>query len=546
MKTAHCLLILAVLLSVLFFTHLGGLALTEPDETFYAQTAKEMLIASDWVTPRIFNEPQFEKPALYYWLVMASYIVFGISEFSARFPSAVFSIFGVLGVFLIGKLLYSRLCGFLSAVVMTTSIIYIIVGRACVTDIVLVVFIIYAFYFFIKGWSCDNKKYHYAASAATALAVLTKGPIGLFIIGAVILLYLAITGEIRFIFKKVPIFKLILLFLAIALPWYVLAYLANGNMFIDEFFGFHNITRFTQPEHKIGDTPFFYLPVVLGGIFPWSVFFTFAGWCMYKKNKDTASSLQESRPAIKAPKVFLAAWFLVVFIFFSISRTKLVTYILPLFPAMALMTGGFWEKAIMGYEKDMSIRRQIKWAFGISGFITILGLCGLGVFLWQRFLYGPVFKGFFIGSGVLLLSFLAGWYFLKQRKILEAFLSIAFSMVLILPAVTVYIFPVIEKYESRKALALTAKELSALHEKIGAECDHRRGIAFYTDRVEIENIDVYEKQAEFFSRKERVWGVLKLKHYNDVKERLKEDAPIVVKRSGKHLLLTNIPVKVSE
>jgi 4-amino-4-deoxy-L-arabinose transferase-like glycosyltransferase len=546
MKTAHCLLILAALSSVLFFTHLGGLALTEPDETFYAQTAKEMLIASDWVTPRIFNEPQFEKPALYYWLVMASYIVFGISEFSARFPSAVFSVLGILGIFLIGKLLYSRLCGFLSAVVMSTSIIYIVVGRACVTDIVLTVFIIYAFYFFMKGWSCDNKKYYYPASAAAALAVLTKGPIGLFIIGAVVLLYLALTGEIKFIFKKVSIFKILLFFLAIALPWYVLAYSANGSIFIDEFFGFHNITRFTQPEHKIGDTPFFYLPVVLGGIFPWSVFFTFAVWCMYKKNKDTTSSLQEGKPAIKAPKVFFAVWFLLIFIFFSISRTKLVTYILPLFPAMALVIGRFWEEAIAGYEKDGLIRQEIKWAFGISSLITILGLCGLGVFLWQSFPYRPVFKGFFIGSGVFILCILAGWYFLKQRKILALFLSIAFSIVLILPAVTVYIFPVIEKYESRKALALTVKELSALNEKIGAECDHRRGIAFYTDRVEIENIDVYEKQAEFFSREERVWGVLKLKHYNDVKERLKEDAPTVIKRSGKHVLLTNIPVKISE
>jgi 4-amino-4-deoxy-L-arabinose transferase-like glycosyltransferase len=541
MKIAYLLLLLAALSSVLFFTRLGGLALTEPDETFYAQTAKEMLAADDWVTPRIFGKPQFEKPVLYYWLVMASYTAFGISEFSARFPSAVFSIFGVFGVFLLGKLLYSRLTGFLSAVVIATSIIYIVVGKACVTDTVLTVFILYTFYFFMAGWSSGKRLYYYAASASAALAVLTKGPIGLFIAGAVVLLYLAFTGEIRFIFKKVPIFKILLFFLAIALPWYVLAYWANGNIFIDEFFGFHNITRFTQPEHKIGDTPFFYLPVAIGGIFPWSVFFPFAAWCMYKKNKDAPGSLGESKAAIKAPKVFLAAWFLLVLLFFSISRTKLVTYILPLFPAMALITGRFWEKAITGYEKGISAGKQMKWAFGVSSLITLLGLCGLGFFLLQRFPYRDVFKGFFIGSGAFIVSILAGWYFLRQRKILAVFLSIAFSVVLVMPAITVYIFPVIEKYESRKALALKVKELAMPNEKIGAECDHRRGIAFYSDRVDIEDIDVVEKQAEFFSRKERVWGVLKMPHYNDLKERLKENSPIVVKRSGKHVLLTNIP-----
>ena len=265
-----------------------------------------------------------------------------------------------------------------------------------------------------------------------------------------------------------------------------------------------------------------------------------------QKNKHAPYSLGESKAAVKAPEVFLAVWFLLILLFFSASRTKLVTYILPLFPAMALMTGRFWENVIIGYEKDISAGRQMKWAFGISSLITLLGLCGLGVFLLQRFPYRPVFKGFFIGSGAFILSIMAGWYFLRQRKILAVFLSTAFSVMLVMPVITIYIFPVLEKYESRKALAEKAKELAKPYEKIGAECDHRRGIAFYLDRVDIEDIDVLEKQAEFFSRSERVWGVLKLKHYNSLKGRMKENTPIEIMRSGKHLLLTNIPLEQYE
>jgi len=515
------------------------MALTDPDETFYAQTAKEMLDDGNWVTPRIFGEAQYEKPVLYYWLIMVSYVVFGVSEFSARFPSAVFSILGVLGVFLLGKLLYSRFAGFLSAVIIATSLEYFVVGRGCVTDTVLTVFIVYTIYFFMAGWIYGKKVCYYGAAAAAALAVLTKGPIGLFIPGATVLIYLALTGQIKYLFRKVPVFTAFLVFLIVALPWYVAVALSNGQTFIGEFFGFHNITRFVHPEHKIGDTPVFYVPVVLGGIFPWTVFFLSAVWDMYKKGRDRTLPAS-GETTIKSPHILLASWFLLVFLFFSASRTKLVTYILPLFPAMALMTGRFWEKIIAPPVPGSVRTKPLMTVFLVTSILAALGAIGLA---WYELPYSEVVKGTVIASGIFVLCAFLARYFEGKGRSMGAFYAIALSVILIMPPVMVYILPAVEVYESRKTLCLKIKELASPDEKVGAECDHRRGIAFYSGRVDVEDIHPHESRKEFFTRKERVWGVIKVRHYEQLKEEMGENAPKEVLRSGKHVLLTNLPLE---
>jgi 4-amino-4-deoxy-L-arabinose transferase-like glycosyltransferase len=540
MKTIHYVLILAALSFVILFPRLGGLALTDPDETFYAQTAKEMLEDGNWVTPRIFGEPQYEKPVLYYWLIMASYIAFGVNEFSARLPSAVFAFLGVFGVFLIGKLLYSRRAGFLSAVVIATSLEYFVVGRGCVTDTVLTVCIVYTLFFFMAGWAGGKKANYYGAAISAALAVLTKGPIGLFIPGAAILIYLTLTNQIKFLFKKVPVFTSLLVFLAVALPWYIMVALSNGQTFVSEFFGFHNITRFVHPEHKIGDTPVFYVPVVLGGIFPWSVFFLFAVWEMYRKKRTNKVHVLEEETSVKYPSVLLASWFLLVFLFFSVSRTKLVTYILPLFPAMAIITGKFLADLIAGRVSRSKINKIVYLFVGVS----LAAAVGAIVLVWHEYPGSEAVKGVFMASGIFLVCVAAASYFLSKGKFMACFMTIAFSVVMLIPPITVYIFPTVEEYESRKDLALTIKELSLPFERVGAECDHRRGIAFYSGRTKIEDIHPSANtRSEFFGNKDqRVWAVVKIRHYEQLREQLGPEGIIEVRRSGKHVLVTNLPL----
>ncbi len=542
MRTIHYIVILSALSAALFLPGLGKLALTDPDETFYAQTAREMLEEGDWVTPRIFGEPQYEKPPLYYWLVMLSYKVFGVSEFSARFPSIIFAFLGILGVFLTGRLFYSRLTGFLSSVILATGIEYFVVGRACVTDTVLTVFIIYTIFFFMSAWSSGRRSLYLASSAAAALAVLTKGPIGLFIPGAVILIYLIWIKEVKDLFRKVPVLASLCVFFTVALPWYAAVYFSNGSAFVDEFFGVHNVIRFLHPEHRIGDTPFFFVPVVIAGIFPWTVFFLFAVWDMYKRRAKTLCENARKGSAPRSPHVFLAVWFLLVFLFFSVSRTKLVTYILPLFPAVAIITGRFWERMMTGGMERFS-SRMVKWMSGLyvlSCFMVAGGVIG---FVWYRFPASDMFYGSLIGSALVILCAFLAASLLLRGKILLSFSAITLSFVLAIIPVVIYVFPTIEEYESRKALSLAIKDLAGPDDSVGAECDHRRGVAFYSGRTDVEDIHHYADRRRFFRQEKSLWGIMKDRHYDIVKNdpRAKNVAKIL--RSGNHVLVTNVPIE---
>ena len=146
------IVVLVLFSAAIFLIGLGRMPLTDPDEVFFAETCREMLERGEWLTPYIFGKPQFEKPPFYYWLVLFGFKTFGINEFAARIGSALFGIIGVIGIYLLGKLLVSRKTGFFSGIVLATSLMYIILSRACVTDMVLSVFILYVFLFFFYGY----------------------------------------------------------------------------------------------------------------------------------------------------------------------------------------------------------------------------------------------------------------------------------------------------------------------------------------------------------------------------------------------------------
>jgi 4-amino-4-deoxy-L-arabinose transferase-like glycosyltransferase len=531
MKNSHFILILLAIAAILFFFRLGDMALTDPDESFYAQTAKEMLAAGEWATPRIFGQPQFEKPVLYYWLVISSYIVFGVGEFAARFPSAIFGIIGVIGVFLLGRRLYSPLCGFLSAVILATSVEYLVLARACVTDMVLTVFMLYMLFFFIEGWITGRKIYFLLSAAMAALATLTKGPIGFLLPGLILCLYFVFSRQTKDILKKVPVFLCVLVFLAVAVPWYVVVKVSHGGDFLQEFYGVHHITRFLHPEHRIGSSPWFYIPIVLGGIFPWTLFFLLGVWQNFKKGAAAGR--------IGSERLFLGIWFLAIFIFFSVSRTKLVTYIFPLFPAMAIITGRFWENIFTGGCKDERTARVLKASFWIFLAASVIMAAGAAGVTWHKLPNPMAIKGVLISSLVFLLFAGASVVFIVKGKAVLSFWAIALSVVFTSIPLSEYLFPVIEEYESSKALSLKAIELAGPNEELGAECDHRRGVAFYSGRTEIADIHPYGDLKTFYSQEGRVWGIIQTKHYAQLKGELKDAVLDPVATSGEYVLITN-------
>ncbi|MFH1846670.1 MAG: glycosyltransferase family 39 protein [Candidatus Omnitrophota bacterium] len=528
MRNRYFIILLIAAGLFLFFYGLGNMALTDPDESFYAETGREMIERNEWVTPYIFGQPQFEKPIFYYWLVLASYKVFGINEFAARVPSAVFGILGIIGIFYLGKLLFSGISGFFSGLVMATCIQYIILARACITDIVLMVCILYCMLFFIAGWMSGNKRHYYISAVMAALAVLTKGPIGLFICGGIILLYVIFTRQWKEL-KKIPILKCILVFLVISLPWYIAVTKIHGNAFIGEFFGFHNITRFLEAEHRIGVSPFFYIPVVLGGFFPWSFFLPLGSWYMFRK--ETAVSL------FKGYKVFLGVWFLLVFLFFSASSTKLVTYIFPLFPVLAIVIGRLWERFCSREKSPGYLDKYMAVSFYV--FITASLTAMIGLYFFVRYKYGSMVQGIVPSQVVFALGLIISAILFRARRGTAAFILLNLAVVLLIVPVVSGVSPLIAEFESSKAITHKAVELAGRDAPLGGECDHRRGVAFYSARTDIVDIHPWYEFNRFISRKEKVWGIVQRKHYEQLRESRPDDISEPLFKSGKYVLVTN-------
>jgi 4-amino-4-deoxy-L-arabinose transferase-like glycosyltransferase len=522
LKKEGALIVVLILFSAsLFIMGLDRMPLTDPDEVFYAETAKEMLNRGEFLTPRIFGKPQFEKPPFYYWLVILGFKVFGVNEFAARIASAFFGIFGVIGVYLLGKTLVNKRTAFFAGIVLATSIKYLALSRACVTDIVLCVFILYVILFFFK-------KRYLLSSVFLGLAALTKGPIGIFLPVAIIGIYLILAKELKRL-KEVPFVRGAILFLAVACPWYLLMYKAHGKEFIDVFFGFHNVTRFLKPEHRIGDVFYYYIPILIGGFSFWTAFLPLGIW----------QAFREKGEGLKKTNLFLAVWVLLIFIFFSFSRTKLPTYIFPLYPALALLIGRlfdvFLEKSLTGkQEKAMNVSLCLFLAL-IAG-----GLAGLHIVAREKY---PLAANSLLIAGIAII-FLMSFFVraLLRREYMKGIITYMVSFVIFAVPLTHFILPEIGKYEASKHTSEKLLELAWPGEALGAETRYRRGIAFYTDKEDILDVHPHDVITKFLLKKERVWCVIKEKNhiqlYTDRKKPYNKPT-YVMYRFGKKVIITN-------
>lgn len=513
-KPIIVVLLLLVLSGCLYFFQLDKMALTDPDETFYAQTAKEMVQKGEWLTPYLYGKPQFEKPIFFYWLVEVSYKAFGINEFAARFPSALFGFLGLVAIYLLGRLLFNNRAGILSAIALATNLEYIILANACVTDMVLSTCMLLGVLFFFYG-QIKKKDYFYILSAAAfGLSVLTKGPIFILLAGGTIFLYLILVREFALIKKFKTILLSTAVFLAVALPWYIIMYKLHANTFMDEFFGFHNVTRFLSPEHKIGSQYYYNIPILFGGFFPWSAFLPLGFWNMFKDKNKKASW-------------FILLWFFMIFIFFTASSTKLPTYIFPCFICLALIVGKLWDDFLVRLHiNGATIGMKVSYYFLMLA--VALGLVGGYIFLKldsPDILPAAVIAGIFmaIGMGLSLAAFI-------KKRFLAAFLLIAFAVILMLQPVSIKVLPFVENYESSRPASMALMAHYKTGDIIGAERDYRPGVAFYTGVIPV-LLPNSSALSEYINKGKTVWGVLKKRNINT-------DIPVIYEY-GKKRVITN-------
>lgn len=524
--------ILAIFCGYLFFFQAGKLALTDPDETFYAQTAKEMVTKGEWITPYLYGKPQFEKPILFYWLVEASYKVFGVNEFAARLPSATFGLLGVIGVYFLGNLLFGRRAGFLSALVMATSVEYIILSRACITDMALNTFLLLGILFFLCGY-IKNKGYFYVLSAAAfGLATLTKGPIFLLLGVGAIAAFLLFAKDLKAI-KKIPFWQAALVLIVVAAPWYLVVYKLHGKAFVDAFFGFHNVTRFLESEHKIGSQFYYNIPIILGGFFPWSVFLPFGLWRIFKKATDHQGQASNE----KSGALFALVWFLAIFAFFTASSTKLPTYVFPCFISLALIVGVLWDDFLDGVKGAVA---GTKVSYYILAAIIIIGSLVAPIAIKTK--YPVLSAGIAVSASFLVFGMLLSVAAFSAKKFIMAFLLVVYAVALFLYPLNQLVVPQLERLEASKEAAEKIKPLMKPSERLGSESNYLPGLAFYADKAPT-NLDRHHDMVQFVNSSERVWVVMKEKNHRQLYDPSVNKSYVkpsyLIYKAGKRAIVTN-------
>lgn len=329
---------------IVYFAGTWMLPVTDPVESNYTLTAKEMLESGDWVSPRIYGDFWYDKPAFFYWELIAAFSIFGVNDFAARFFPVCFSIANLVMTYLFGRKLFGERAAFCGTIIMGSSLEFLYLSKAIITDMSLFLFSNSALVFFYIGYTEQKRWMYYLCWAAGALATLTKGPVGLLMPGLIIVLFLCIRRDFREILRL----KLItgfLLFFAIGGPWYYQMYTLHGMDFINGFLGTHNVLRATVSEHPKDDVFWYYTAIFIAGFIPWS--FSLVKLRLPIFTKKFWTSLPED-------KVFLLTWALTVIFCYQMAATKYITYTLPSMLPLALLFG-LWLKDRESLVKKVAI-----------------------------------------------------------------------------------------------------------------------------------------------------------------------------------------------
>lgn len=347
-------LLLAALCCVLFFWRLGAVPLIGLDEGLYSECSREMLVSGDYVVPTCNGAPFFDKPPIGYWLQAASMRVFGVNSFAARLPSAVEELLLVGLVVFLGTRLFSRRVGLMAGFTLACSILTAGIARMAILDAAFALAIAGSLGAFLLAYTQRAPRWVYLVFwAAMGLSLMIKGPAGAVLILATVVVFLIIRKDIRALSRAMPLIGIIVC-LAVALPWYVLVTVRTGGDFMQEFLIHQNVQRALGKDFQHNMPFWFYLPVYLVGFFPWSLFVPAA---LGRLPKHAFRQAQHDRKSDEAASVFLSVWIGVVFVVFTIFRSKLPSYIFPIYAPSALLVAVAWTRAVEAGELR-SMRRS--------------------------------------------------------------------------------------------------------------------------------------------------------------------------------------------
>jgi 4-amino-4-deoxy-L-arabinose transferase-like glycosyltransferase len=409
------LMLLAV--ALIWFGNLEYRKLVKPDEGRYAEIPREMVVSGDWTTPRLNELKYFEKPPLQYWATATAYTLFGEHQWTSRLWAALTGFAGVLLAWFAGTRLFGRAAGIYAALLLGSSMLYSMMAHINTLDMGVTFFItlgIFSLLIAQKEEQVQQRNWMWLAWAALALAVLSKGLMGLILPGAALFLYSVFNRDIT-VWKRMHWFSGLLVFLLVAAPWFVLVIKANPEFF-DRFFIYEHYTRFTTTVHGRYQPWYYFVPVLLLGMLPWT-FLMFDTLVRTWKN-----SVQQVK--VFSPERFLLVWAVFIYLFFSVSGSKLPSYLLPMFPALALLMG----KQIA----DMSARRLF-W-LTVPTLVVVAILFGLAPFTaktadtpLQEQMYSNYAVWLVIAAAIWFVGVCAALWLLRRENKLVAVIVLAFS-----------------------------------------------------------------------------------------------------------------------
>ncbi|MBI5374344.1 MAG: glycosyltransferase family 39 protein [Candidatus Schekmanbacteria bacterium] len=456
----------------LLFFGLSSRDLWDPDEARYAEIAREMIESGDYISPHLNYEAYNKKPPLYFWLSAIAFNLTGMADYAPRYVTTLFGAGLLYLVFALGKNFFCFETGLLSLIILLTSIEFIALSHSIVTDMTLAFFITLSVFSFINTtgkYSPYSKIHRVILFISLGLGFMSKGPLGIIVPGIIIFFYILIFKEfesIKVFFKPTGI----LITLLVILPWYVASSIKTPG-FLYENIVYENIMRYFTDVHERSGSIVYYIPVIIGGFFPWIFFLPF------QATKSISNQTEDSRQL-----KFLIAWACAIFVFYSLSKSKLPNYILPIYPPLAMIAGKCWKDCFQRREdKGITLGIYAIFAlflsFDISALIIlkffpnivviVLDAIGLTALIWTLISLNIWF---------IVLVFLT----YKNKKVAIFYMQVFLVVFIFLGAViNVDAF---EKFKSNKKLALTLKSSAIGKSEIVFFKFFKPSFVFYSQR----------------------------------------------------------------
>lgn len=506
-KVSSLIILAAIAFFTLFF-RLGDLPLTGADEPRYARIAQEMHDHGEWVTPELQGKPWLEKPPLYYWITKPGYSVFSSREVAARVGPALCAFITALAIYWCGCALWTPLTGFIGAAMLLTSLGLAGFGRSATTDMPFACCLTLAFGILAVAMEKAIGKKVLAAYVFLGLAILGKGPVAIILVVGVVLVFWFLNergdeqgGVMR---RWLPHWGLPIT-VAVALPWFWLAFRENGYAFIATFFINHNLARYTTDIHHHAQPIYYYLPVLLALVFPWS------GWLLTLWPQAFRNSLRRWK-VWRPVTIFVVCWFLFPIFFFSLSGSKLPGYILPSLPPLALMLGA---RLAMAIEEKRAIP-GLRVALGLYLFLS----CGMAVaapIFFQKDYGGNIGVGLWI-SAVILIPAIATFIWAWKEKHIAAIWATVAQGTLLIVVVALFAFPVLGDYHSTRTIARQALTERSKHEPIVFWHFFHHTLQYYTGYLAETRLDDFDALRRFAAEHSSFLAVTKAAGVRELEE----------------------------